>query len=172
MRATVCSTATSWEGADGTTTDLVIDGSALSADVRLRALDALKRPVRRTESFILQADGTRHPLSFIGDSYILPDRTGIVAIFDAGQYTKADGTDCFPYPNNAAIFNADGRLRFQLQLNDGHRIATFHTGWMPPKFEGMMGVLMATHADAPPEWVYAIDPSSPVLIPTGQWVRY
>ena len=103
---------------------------------------------------------------------MLADRTGVVVIFDRGTYTYPDGSDIFSKPNNAAIFNADGSLRFQLVLPHGDRIAAMHGGAMPEKFDGMLGVLMATHPDSPPEWAFAVDPNSPQLIETRQWVRY
>jgi len=165
-------TATVWQGADGATFDVIEDGSPLSAMTLRAGLDDLVSPMQKIMSYMLLDDGSKVRLPFIEITCIIPDRTGIIAIFNPGQYLKPDGTDFFSYPNNAAIFNADGRLRFQLECDYGHRIAAFHSGSMKPQYKGMMGVLMATHADSPPEWVYAVDPTSPKLIRTGQWVRW
>lgn len=164
-----------WRGADGSTAENILDGGVLDAIASFEAVDCLPNPARPIATYLLLSDGTRSDLPFVGRAYMLLDRTGVVAIFEPGQYTKPDGIDHFPEPNNAAVFNVDGSLRFQLTVPKGalvHRIAAFHGGAMPAKWANYMGVLVATHADAPPEWVYAIDPSNPELIATGQWVRY
>jgi hypothetical protein len=164
-----------WQGADGATVEVIYDGDDRNAMERLAPIDQLISPKKDVALKFRLNDGSAVDLPFLGAAYLLPDRTGAVAIFEPGQYIKPDGTDRFPAPNNAAIFNADGSLRFQLivpERNFAHRIAAFHRGAMPKKWEGYMGLLIATHPDALPEWVYAIDPSRPELISTGQWVRY
>ena len=114
-------------------------------------------------------------MPFTDFAWILPDRTGVVVIFKQGSYVHPDGSDVFALPNNAAIFNADGTLRFQLKVPQDavtHRIAAMHSGAMLGNYKDMMGVIIASHPEAEPEWVYAIDLNSPELIRTGQWVRY
>lgn len=114
-------------------------------------------------------------LPFFDFAWILPDRTGVLVLFKESSYTNPDGSDIFPKPNNAAIYNADGSLRFQLKLPAGtaaDRIGGVHSGSMPEKFKDMMGVVIATHQEGYPEWVYAIDPSQPELIDVRQWVRW
>lgn len=163
-----------WRGSDGSIAEVVWDGSSLDAIEKWKCVDSLPDPVDQIATYFLLDDGTISNLPFLRSrGQRLPDRTGAVIIFDSGKYTKPDSTDHFPAPNNAAIFNADGSLRFQLKVSGlANRIAAFHSGSMPPRFASQMGLLIATHADAPPEWVYAVDPNSPELSSTGQWVRY
>ena len=161
-----------WQDSDGAIAELIYDGDTRDAITGRAPLKHLKRPMTKVAMYLRLNDGTTTPLPFVAEVYILPDRTGVVARFEPGEYVSREGRDHFPAPNNAAIFNADGSLRFQLKARYGDRIAAFHGGAMPKQWEGYMGVLIATHPDAPPEWVYAVDPSSPELISTGQWVRY
>jgi len=164
-----------WQGSDGATADVVYDGDEFDAMERRQPLTGLKGPKKKIAMYLRLQDESIAWLPFVASVHLLSDRTGVVAIFEPGQYTKPDGTDHFPAPNNAAIFNADGTLRFQLMVPRdalADRIAAFHSGSMPPQFAHNMGVLIATHADAPPEWAYAVDPNNPELIPTRQWVRY
>ena len=161
-----------WQGADGSIAEMIYDGSPLDAMTLFEKVESLPDPARKISAYLLLENEERSVLPFIGVAYMLPDRTGVVAIFEPGQYVKEDGTDHFPQPNNAAIFNADGSLRFQLKLDwKGGRIEAFHGGAMPRSYKDHLGVVIATHPDAPPEWVYAIDPNKPELISTGQWVR-
>lgn len=115
------------------------------------------------------------PFRTIAD--ILPDRSGVLAIFSHGEYVDPDGTDVFPAPNNAAVFNADGFLRFQVRIprgREGFRIGGLYgaAGALPGKFSDYLSVVVAVAADAPPEWGYAVDPNNPELIETGQWTRW
>ena len=165
-----------WEDAQGQRVRQVIDGSNEDSISRRRVLDPLVRPLRIVETYVELEDGTKVSFKFDEIARIIPDRTGVLVIFEPGSYTHPDGTDVFPAPNNAAIYNADGSLRFQLRIPLGHivdRIAAIHGGAIvSPKFKDMMGVLIATDKRGPPEYVYVIDPSQPELISTGQWVRW
>lgn len=150
-----------------------MDGSVVDADEAFLDRRNLAPPKGEVESFLILTDGTRVTLPFCCIAYRIPDKTGVVAIFEPGQCLNAQGEDMFPRPHNAAIFNADGSLRFQLKANGlVHRIAAFHGGAMPDRYANHMGVLIAAHDEAQPEWVYAVDLTQPELIPTGQWVRY
>jgi hypothetical protein len=161
-----------WKGADGEVAEVCYDGPSFDAMEAFKPLDKLLKPLTKVSMQMNLDDGTSVDLPFRTIAYMLPDRSGVIAIFEPGQYTHPDGTDVFPKPNNAAIFNADGSLRFQLMLPYGDRIAAFHGGNMPEKFSGMVGLLMAESPRSQPEWVYAVDPNSPTLIDVRQWVRW
>ncbi|TAK99771.1 MAG: hypothetical protein EPO09_00635 [Aquabacterium sp.] len=161
-------------GADGLEAIVFIDGDERSTDERWAEVRKLVQPKVELGCAIWLEDGTKVTLPFTALPWILPDRTGVLVLFESGEYTHQDGTDVFAPPNNAAIYNADGSLRFQLRFPAGDfsgRIGGIHSGSMPDKFEGMMGVV-AGSAQGMPEWVYAVDPNSPELISTGQWVRW
>jgi len=172
MTALIAQTGTLWEGANEERATWITDGSSVNAIEASADLKRLQQPKREIESFLILEDGARVVLPFCGLSYRLPDRTGVVAIFEPGQYLKPDGTDYFLYPNNAAVFNADGSLRFQLEQDGWYRIDAFHSGSMPVKFDGKMGLLIAATPQDYPELAYAVDPSSPKLISTRQQIRY
>lgn len=167
-----------WRGADGSTAEVVVDGSPLNAIDSWRWVDALKAPARQIATYLLLEDGTRFALPFTNNpAYRLPDHTGVLAIFAHGKYTKPDGTDHFPAPNNAAIFNADGSLRCQVRFeggDDGNKdliICQFFTRYITHKAPkhpygppgdlidppiAQFGVLVGTK-DYPPERFYILN---------------
>jgi hypothetical protein len=116
MSALVAQTGTTWQGADHNTADVLADGKKTDAIQAWADADKLMPPLKRLESFLILEDGTRVVLPFNGLCYRIPDHTGVIALFEPGQYLRADGTDYFPYPNNAAIFNADASLRCQVHF--------------------------------------------------------
>jgi len=167
-----------YRGSDGGEATVRLDDAHSQEESDWSTVDALLEPVVNVGSELWLDDGRKIRFPFSAQPKILPDQTGVVVIFDDGKrkYTHPDGTDVFPAPNNAAIYNADGSLRFQLRFASRavvNRIAGVHSGAIvSPKFKGMMGVVVASHPEAQPEWVYVIDPSQPELISTGQWVRW
>lgn len=74
---------------------------------------------RKLQIVLACSNGVRVKLPFSEIPEILPDRSGVVVIFSRGQYIKEDGTDYFPEPDNAVVFNADGSLRFQVKNPEG-----------------------------------------------------
>ena len=172
MTSLIAQTGKRWQSVTGEVAEEIVDGGSLNAIDASAAVWKLLAPIGQVESFLIMDDDSRVVLPFNGLAYRLPDRTGVVAIFEPGQYLKPDGTDYFPYPNNAAVFNADGSLRFQLEQEGWYRIGAFHSGSMPDKFNGKMGLLIAAYPQDPPELVFAIDPASPKLISTLQQIRY
>lgn len=162
-------------GANGVEAIVFVDGDERDGDLRWAEVKSLPPPKVELGSEIWLDGDERIRLPFNALPWILPDRTGVLVLFKEGEYTNSDGSDVFPKPNNAAIYNADGSLRFQLKLPAGtaaDRIGGVHSGSMPEKFKDMMGVVIATHHESYPEWVYAIDPSQPELIDVRQWVRW
>ena len=189
---------TGWvfRGANGVEAIVFTDGDDRDGDTLWFNVRALPKPKVTLGAQMWLDDGEMIRLPFKSQASILPDRTGVLVWFESGEYVNPDGTEVFPKPNNAAIYNADGSLRFQLRLPQGDyptgRIGGIHSGSvpsddairsfltrygipldnMPESFDDMLGVVVATHHDSYPEWVYLVDPSSPELIPTGQWVRW
>jgi len=162
-------------GANGTEAIVFVDGDERDGELRWAEVKSLPLPRVELGSELLLDDGERIRLPFTALPWILPDHTGVLVLFNNGEYTNPDGSDVFPKPNNAAIYNADGTLRFQLKLPAGtvaDRIGGVHSGGLPERFNGMMGIVVASHHEGPPEWVYAIDPSQAELIATNQWVRW
>lgn len=107
---------TLYQGAHGRRAELIVDGSQLDSIHAAQDRRNLEPPKGEIESFIILTDGTRVTLPFCGIAYRTPDHTGVVAIFEPGQYLNAQGEDMFPRPHNAAIFNADGSLRCQVHF--------------------------------------------------------
>jgi len=104
------------ESADGQRADWIIDGGDQPADIYWSVLDGLKRPTHTVETRLLLDTGEVISLPLKDFAYLLPDRSGVLVIFKPGSYTHPDGSDIFPFPNHAAIFNADGSLRCQVRF--------------------------------------------------------
>lgn len=162
-------------GANGVEAIVFVDGDERDGDLRWAEVKSFPSPKVELGSELWLDNDERVRLPFNALPWILPDRKGGLVLFSDGEYTHPDGSDIFPKPNNAAIYNADGSLRFQLKLPAGtiaDRIGGVHSGGMREKFKDMMGVVIATHPEGYPEWVYAVDPNQPELIATNQWVRW
>jgi hypothetical protein len=108
-----------YQGAMGKRAEWIVDGSIVNAIEASRSVDALSPPLGKIESFLILTNGTRITLPFNGICYRIPDHTGVVAIFEPGQYLDAHGEDMFPRPHNAAIFNSDASLRCQVHFAGG-----------------------------------------------------
>ena len=166
-----------YQGAKGKRAEWIVDGSPVDAMEASREVDALVPPLGKIESFLILTDGTRVTLPFCGIAYRIPDHTGVVAIFEPGQYLNTQGEDMFPRPHNAAIFNADGSLRCQVHFVGGsernknliiERYFTRHINRKPPKHSYgppgdllevpivQFGFLIGTK-DAPPESFYVLN---------------
>lgn len=188
MTALIAQTGLLWRSSvTGSEAEVIVDGATCNAIEAWEAVDKLLSPVGKINAFLILEDGSRVILPFVGLTYRTPDRTGVIALFEPGQYLKSDGSDHFPYPNNAAIFNADGTLRFQLHnpQGAGSYIGSLHTRTIlrPTNQYGatagpdyaepikQFGVLIGGIGH-PPEWFYAFDGIDPELKSTGQWVRF
>ncbi len=106
-------------GSDGKTAEVLFDGKKTDAIEAWTDARNLIQPIKAIESFLILTDGSRVTLPFNGICYRIPDHTGVIAIFTPGQYLNAAGEDMFSCPHNAAIFNADGRLRCQVHFTGG-----------------------------------------------------
>jgi hypothetical protein len=168
---------TLYQGSDRRRAEWIVDGSPVDAIEASRELDTLARPVGEVESFLILTDRTRVTLPFCGIAYRTPDQTGVIAIFEPGQYLNAQGEDMFPRPHNVAIFNADGSLRCQVHFEGGaernrsliiERHFVRHITRQPGKYSysppgDLLGVpilqfgfLIGTK-DAPPEFFYVLN---------------
>lgn len=162
-----------WEGADGNRLIVPLEGEPSGDPVdNFAKVQALPSPRRLLGCLITLENGKSTCLNYPMLASILPDREGVLGIFPKGWCVDKTGADVFAQPNNAAIFNADGSLRFQLEALDKtvHHIALAH-GALEGQFLGMMGVNVAFDELHPPEQIFAVDPLSPVLIPTSMKVR-
>lgn len=119
------------QGADGERAHVVVDGSSESGELRWAAVRALKPPKQEIETALVLDDGTYVSLPFTELAWILPDRTGVLIIFNPGSHTHPDGSDVFPYPNNVAIFNADGSIRCRVQFADVPVLSTRYVVGLP-----------------------------------------
>ena len=102
--------------ADGKVVEWVDAGISDRWESYKKATDGLLRPFVALNTKLFQDQGNSVELPFAEPAQILPDRTGILVIFKPGSYIHPDGTDVFPCPNNAAIYNADGSLRCQVHF--------------------------------------------------------
>lgn len=116
MTAKVQQTVLLWHAADGERFQYIVDRGGLSDEGNSERLRALKRPLAQVSSQLILEDGSVISLPFTDFAWIVPDRTGVLVIFQPGSYTLPDGRDAFSCPNNAAIFNADGSLRCQVHF--------------------------------------------------------
>lgn len=163
--------------ADGTVFEEFYDwqGGRTDFEVEMEHLRYVKvSPVVKVVRFIVSEGGAAVQVSVAGTPCILPDRTGVLVVFDKepSTFSCPEAPWFFDFPNNAAIYNADGSLRFQLRnpQGEGSYIGAVHSGAMP-NHPDALGVLVGT-VGHDPEWLYLVDCNSPKLICTGKWIRY
>ena len=104
-----------WQGADGTLAEVVYDEGGGHAPDNWQAVDALEAPCRKLRVVFELDDQVRIAAPFTEIANILPDRTGVLVVFDENPPTPGHGVEYFSVPDNAAVFNADGSLRFRLK---------------------------------------------------------
>lgn len=119
MRSSIKQVGILWQDWNGNQAEWIVDGSKVDAIEAAQGLRRLGVPKGEVESFLILTDGNRVSLPFCGVAYRIPDHTGVVAIFEPGQYLNTQGADMFARPHNAAIFNADGSLRCQVHFVGG-----------------------------------------------------
>lgn len=131
-------------------------------------------PIVKVEKYIVLDGGQQVILPFVNIPKILPDRTGVLVVFEQhpSKFSCCEAPWFFDFPSNAAIYNADGSLRFQLHNPAGSDsyIGAVHTGAMPDHPD-TLGVLVGT-VGHDPEWLYLVDCNNPEIISTGKWIRY
>jgi hypothetical protein len=118
------------------------------------------------------SDDTRTILSTTEIAHILPDRTGVLVLFDSNKPAPARSVH-FVAPNNAAIFNADGSLRFQLKNPWGEE-GTFRAVVQNHRSDGSveLGVRACPRSYPVCETVYMVDGTTDDLSKQlPRWVR-
>ena len=108
----------------------------------------------------------------------LPDRTGFVVIYKEQPRNFSEATSYpwfFKYPNNAAVYNADGSLRFQIKLTDNLESSLYIESFAQESIEHPDKNSVTINSTANPIYsfytLFAVDPDSPQLIETGQKIR-
>ena len=151
------------------------DGARTSfEEIRKNMANAKGYVFKRLKRFLVLDNDTRIFIPVKEIPHILPDRTGVLVIFEEkpSKLNCSEEACFFECPNNAAIYNADGSLRFQLQSPYGigsYIGAVHHT--VLQDYPDSLGVLVGSIGHQP-EWLCSIDSNSPKLIPTGKWIRY
>ena len=168
---------TRWECDDGALFEEFVSWNGTSTsfeDTKKNVLYAQEHPVVRLERYLVLENGVEIRLQIGETPYILEDRTGVLVVFNErpSKFSTPEFPWFFDYPNNAAIYNADGSLRFQLKSSYGigTYIGIVHCADTPAN-SNALGVLVGTLGHDP-EWLCLVDPNSPNLIPTGKWIRY
>jgi hypothetical protein len=168
---------TKWEFDDGLLFEQFVswDGACTSfEDTKNIMLYAQKHAVVRFERYLAFENGVELRIPVSEMPYILADRTGVLVVFN--EVPSKFGMSEFPWffncPNNAAIYNSDCSLRFQLKSAHGvgSYIGAVHYTSTPANPKAL-GVLVGT-VGHDPEWLYLVDPNSSELISTGKWIRY
>lgn len=103
-------------GSDGKEATVFTDGDSRDGADRWAEVLALPEPRAEVGVLLQLEDLQQVRLPFSELAWILPDKTGVLVIFRSRSYTRPDGQDVFPAPNNAAIYNADGSLRCQVKF--------------------------------------------------------
>ena len=109
---------------------------------------------------------------------LLPDRTGVVVIYKEHPSKFSEATSYpwfFKYPNNAAVYNADGSLRFQIELTDNLESSLYIESFAQESIEHPDKNSVTVNSTTNPIYsfytLFAVDPDSPQLIETGQQIR-
>ena len=105
-----------WRGADGKEAEVDIDlGGADWYRPNWNYVDLLLEPRERYQTAIVLEGGERILLPIRETLRILPDRSGVFVVFEEEKTPRPSEYIWFSSPNNAAVFDVDGSLRFQLK---------------------------------------------------------
>lgn len=163
-----------WLGSNGIQAAVPVEGELTEDALSRRAkVLALPEPRRLLGCVFLLDDGEEVVVNAPMLPALLPDRSGVLGVFPPGWYVSNTAEDVFKRPNNAAVFNSDGTLRFQIKVGSEsiHHIALVY-GMLDGKFSGMLGLHAASAEHRPPEQIYALNPEDPQLISTLRTVRF
>lgn len=163
-----------WQGADGALAEVVFSGEGRFGPESWAAVDELTKPLIKLDKILVLTDGSRIALPVSEIPELLPDHSGVLVVFN--EKAKGAASRNFmqiPPPNNAAIFNADGSLRFQLQ-NPWGDAGSFRAVLSNHRPDGAVELgVRACPRDWPVcESVYIVDGSTPEIgkqLP--RWVR-
>jgi hypothetical protein len=114
MSGLIIQTGSVFESADGKQAEVIYEGSDEDGLDKWKRIESLKKPRKLLETFMILNDGYRVRIPVKQVPHILPDKTGVLVIFEESE-SESSYFISFDYPDNAAIFNADGSLRFRLK---------------------------------------------------------
>jgi hypothetical protein len=110
-----------------------------------KKIENFQRPVPRLANILVLDDGTRVLMDTCARPKILRDRSGVIVISDESDSNHS--LRHFEAPNNAAIYNADGTLRFQLiSPEQGNSWYIEYTAENPR--DGQFGFLLSNGVDS------------------------
>jgi hypothetical protein len=106
----------------------------------------VRAPVKKITTYLVLNDARTIKLpNLVGCIKILADKTGFICI-NANQKSYLDTDNFFEAPNNAAIYNADGTLRFQLISPEQGKSWYFEYTAENPR-DGQFGFLLSNGVD-------------------------
>lgn len=153
-----------------------------SLDFKLSQVSILHAQLTKlvdSEQIILYEDGTSFILPINNVINVLADKTTFLVIYgeQPNKFSKIkENPWFFTPPNNAAIYNSDGSLKFQLIIPreaDGDII--YQVAGSSRKYPTFTTVILNnTNHDNNIGWysLYAINPNEAVLIPTGETIKF
>ena len=132
--------------------------------------------ILKIQKKIIYEDGSEYILPISEIIEVLPDRSGFIVIYDE-KPSRFSQKKTYPWfferPHNAAIYNSDGSLRFQIKnpWSGGYIFMFAQPSMKYSKFPSV--ILDSEIAPNPTTFfeLYAIDPNSPELIATAQEIR-
>lgn len=171
MNEIVCKVVGRWRGADGATAEVIYDGPGSEPLENWSAVNLLRSPAAPINTELELSSGRRIPLPTTEIACLLPDRSGVLAIFENSGSTG--GAEQRQRGQSAAIFNADGTLRFMLEHPDGD--AGIFRAMVPltlPDGSRGLGVRACPRTWPVCESVYIVDGSTPEIgTQLPLWVR-
>ena len=126
---------------------------------------------------IIYTNGSEGIIPVSNPLEIFQDRTAFAICYRSGEPSKGSLEKTFPWfmdrPNNVGVYNVDCTFRFQVSCprQDSY---IFRFEQPSIKYPELPSVILSPYDmslyNSFPE-LYALDPNSPVLIPTGQRIR-
>lgn len=161
-----------WEVNDGRRFEIIYEGEGENILQDRKVLDPFPRPLIKAQTTLKLDDGSRVVLKIDSLPYLLPDRSGVFAVFSA-EMPAQGGTIYYPPPNNAAILNADGSLRFWIKNPAGDQgIFRAAVSLLLPDGSKGLGVRACPKNWPACEDVYVVDGSTDDLSKqVPRWVR-
>lgn len=108
-----------WRGFDGKFAEVEM-GGVVGYQPNWDHVDALAQPREKICTALELDTGARINLPTNEIAHILSDRTGVLVLFSSKRILSEECI-AYPAPDNAAIFNADGSLRFRLKNPHGEQ---------------------------------------------------
>lgn len=163
--------------ADGKVSESFYDWQGRGTDFEVRKAQGQHVSVSKVveiRTYLVSDSGSEALFRGAGFPCILPDRTGVLVVFDdkPSKFDCPDAPWFFGFPHNAAIYNVDGSLRYQLENphGEGSYIGAVHQD-ITQDAQPALGVLV-NEIGKNPEFLCLVDPESSKLISTWKWIRY